>query len=114
MAVIAPCDSRVFVVFVAPRTQPSTAKRPSHISFSAFILAWPSLPTMMVVHRNAQWPRDLDDRLGHVDVGARSAPYPLIALILPAPEKSLELRVTGAFQNWLSAKVQGARSGRRR
>ena len=25
----------------------------------------------MVVHRNAQWPRDLDDRPRHVDVGAR-------------------------------------------
>jgi hypothetical protein len=25
----------------------------------------------VVVHRNAQWPRDLDDRPRHVDVGAR-------------------------------------------
>ena len=27
----------------------------------------------VVVHRNAQWPRDLDDRPGHVDVGARGS-----------------------------------------
>ena len=25
----------------------------------------------VVVHRDAQWPRDLDDRPRHVDVGAR-------------------------------------------
>src|SRR5262249_18035916 len=27
----------------------------------------------MVVHGNAQWPRDLDDRPRHVDVGARGS-----------------------------------------
>jgi hypothetical protein len=40
------------------------------ISFIAFRLACPSLPTMVVVHRDAERLRDVDDRLGHVDVGA--------------------------------------------
>src|SRR5262245_36178871 len=48
----------------------------SHISFSAFRLAWPSLPTVrVVVHRNAQWPHDLGDRPRYLNVGARRAPY---------------------------------------
>ena len=25
----------------------------------------------VIVHRNPEWPGDVDDRLGHVDVGAR-------------------------------------------
>ena len=43
----------------------------SHISFSAFRLAWPFADDEVVVHGNAQRPRDLDDRLRHLDIGAR-------------------------------------------
>lgn len=68
----------------------------------------------MVVHGHAQWPHDLDDRPRYLNVGARSAPYSLSVVIFQAPEKALELRVAGAFRIWRSAKVQGARSGRRR
>jgi hypothetical protein len=42
------------------------------------------------------------------------APYALIAVIFPASEKSPELRAGGAFRIWRPAKVQAARSGRRR
>src|SRR5207247_2842549 len=51
----------------------------------------------------------------HRQVVRRCRPHvPLIAMIFQASEKFLELRVAGAFRIWRPAKVQGARSVRRR